>query len=165
MIFYSFDLLKKLKIKGSNFNILYNLKRMGTGYSKNFQYTALETEIERKEEIIDSYKTMITEQNKIIDQLRDEVMILKEQINKITNLVDSMRNERNNETKNGSGLTDIKKQNNLSYRGKRDDDNDISYGFLGYTDEKKNIEHTEGIENEIFLTEYPSEEEDKPLDF
>jgi hypothetical protein len=144
---------------------LYNLKRMGTGYSKNFQYTALEKEIERKEEIIDSYKTMITEQNKIIDQLKEEVMILKEQINKITNLVDSMRNKRNNEIKNGCDSSNNKKQNSLYNQGNRDDDNDISYGFLGYTDEKKNIEHTEGIENEIFLTEYPSDEEDKPLDF
>jgi uncharacterized coiled-coil protein SlyX len=138
---------------------------MGIEYSKNTQYSVLETEIERKEEIIDSYKTMITEQNKIIDQLREEVIILKEKINKVTILVDSIRNERKMKTKNGSGLIDKKKQNKISHGDKKNDDSDISCGFLGYVDEKKNIEHTEGIENEIFLSEYPSEEEDKPLDF
>ena len=137
---------------------------MGIEYSKNTKYSVLETEIERKEEIIDSYKTMITEQNKIIDQLKEEVMILKEKINKVTSLVDSIRKE--NRWNGWRGVIDIKKQNKLSYGDKKnDDDSDIRCGFLGYKDEKEKIEHTEGIDNEVFLTEYPSEEEDNPLDF
>ena len=119
---------------------------MGLEYSKNVQYSVLEQEVERKEEIIDSYKTMITEQNKIIDELKQEVTSLKDKINRITNLVDSIRRDKysvQNPEKNN--ITDFSKKYKLD---------DSGYGFTGYSDEKNNKEI---IENDIFQFETPLE--------
>lgn len=112
---------------------------MGIEYSKNNKYTALEIDIESKSEVIDSYQTMITEQNKIIDHLREEVMILKDKINRITNFVETIKNEKNKEVQHNNNESIIK--NRLS------EDN--------YEGQKY-----ENIENEIFLIEYPYSCED-----
>lgn len=113
---------------------------MGIEYSKDNKYTALEVEIERKSDVIDSYQTMITEQNKIIDQLKEEVMILKDKINKITNFVEAIKNEKNIEMLHHNN-------NDSIIKNRLPEDN---YEGIQY----------ENIENEIFLIEYPSSCED-----
>lgn len=125
---------------------------MGLEYSKNVQYSVLEQEVERKEEIIDSYKTMITEQNKIIDELKQEVTSLKDKINRITNLVDSIRRDK-------YSVQNPEKNNTIDFSKKSEFD-DSGYGFTGYSNKKNNKEI---IENDIFQIETPLENE--PLEF